>query len=86
MFLFSSVAAVGTTAQVNDFTQPSSVLTFFAGDLNNSVRNILIPVNNDNLFEVSEALLVVLSPGSDDKVEVEGPAQATVTITDNDRK
>ena len=56
------------------------------GDSNNNVRNILIPINDDSLFEIDEQLLVVLRPGSDDNVEVQAPAQATVTITNNDGK
>ena len=86
MFSFFSVAAVGTTAESNDFTSPSSVLTFNAGDISTVVRNILIPINDDNLFEVPEQFLVALTPGPDDKVNVQSPFQATVTITNNDGK
>ncbi|XP_028399458.1 uncharacterized protein LOC114522881 [Dendronephthya gigantea] len=78
-----SVAALGTTASTNDFTPPNSTLTFFVGDFNNE-RNISIPIIDDNLFEVDEAFLVILSAGTDNKVEIDPPSQATVTITSED--
>jgi hypothetical protein len=61
-------------------------IEFFAGDVNNSVRNISIPIDDDSLFEVAAQFFVLLTPGFDDKVEVQQPTQVTVTILDNDRK
>ena len=79
------MTAVGSSAQVNnDYTQPNPVLTFIAGDFSNQVRNITIPIVNDDAFEVDEEIFVILGAGSDDKVAVEPPPQATVTISDDD--
>lgn len=87
LFLFtSSVQVLPLSAQSTDFTNPSAVLTFNVGDSNNTVRNISIPIMDDDAFEVSEQLLIVLSTGLDSKVQIKGQVQATVTITDNDGK
>ena len=80
-----SVTAVGSPAQdPNDYTAPNPVLTFVAGESNNRVRNIIIPLTDDGIFELDEDIIVILSAGSDDKVTVNPPVQATVTISDDD--
>ena len=79
------MTAVGSPAQdPNDYTAPNPVLTFVAGESNNRVRNIIIPLTDDGIFELDEDIIVILSAASDDKVTVNPPVQATVTISDDD--
>jgi hypothetical protein len=82
ILIFSVVVIAGE----QEPKEPEFNIEFFAGDVNNSVRNISIPIDDDSLFEVAAQFFVLLTPGFDDKVEVQQPTQVTVTILDNDRK
>lgn len=82
--LIFSVKVVPVTATVtNDYTNPSPTITFNVGEFNN-IRNILLPIINDTIFEIAETVLVTLDNDVDSKVSIKSPAAATVTITDND--
>ena len=82
VLIFSVGAIIG--ARLTQELQPIYVVTFLLGDINNTVRNISIPIKDDSLFEDAEKFFVVLN--SNDSVKVLPPATATVYILNNDRK
>ena len=66
-----------------DYTSGPYFITFLAGVMSVPFN---ISINDDNIFEENENFTLTINLSLPNGVMVGNPAQATVTIVDNDRK